>query len=593
MFLIISCFAISLICIVATISSVVIASKKKLIEQKNTIYVIIGGVAFSAFTMFIPIYNHEFDSCNAFYSIVLSLHNTLRLFAIDGEFSIVSQFFADSINASVPQVLKDAYMILFAILFVAAPFLTFGVVLSFFKNLLAFINYRFFSYGKDVCIFSELNEKSLALASDLKKNNSKRVIVFCGVSKDVDSPDYLLDDNARNLGAILFRKEIVDIPFEKHSTNTSIDFYCIREDEDKNINEAVELISHYNNRLNTRLYVFSSGLDGELVLGAVEYGEVKVKRVNEIQLLINNILYENGYEIFDNANPIGEDGLRKITAVVVGLGRHGMTMAKSLPWFCQMTGYKLEMHVFDKAPDRFSRFVAECPELLDDEHIQKDVTDEDAFYSIFSHSGCDVHTSEFDDVLSTITDATYVFVSLGSDEENLRAAIKLRTSFEKIGIKPIIKTVIYDSDKCKSLTGIKNHSSQLYDITFVGDLRTSFSEEVLVFSELEAIALERHKKWSGEESFWNFEYNYNSSVASAIHLRYKHYCNVPGIELPPEERETSERDALRKLEHRRWNAYMRSIGYTYSKERNDLAKTHHCLVDFEKLPEKEKEKDDD
>jgi hypothetical protein len=50
------------------------------------------------------------------------------------------------------------------------------------------------------------------------------------------------------------------------------------------------------------------------------------------------------------------------------------------------------------------------------------------------------------------------------------------------------------------------------------------------------------------------------------------------------------------LEHRRWNAYMRSEGYVFSgstdkKSRNDLAKMHHDLVNFADLSEEEKRKD--
>lgn len=50
---------------------------------------------------------------------------------------------------------------------------------------------------------------------------------------------------------------------------------------------------------------------------------------------------------------------------------------------------------------------------------------------------------------------------------------------------------------------------------------------------------------------------------------------------------------MRKLEHRGWNAYMRSEGYRYGEKRNDLAKLHHCLVPFDALPLAEQVKDDD
>ena len=53
---------------------------------------------------------------------------------------------------------------------------------------------------------------------------------------------------------------------------------------------------------------------------------------------------------------------------------------------------------------------------------------------------------------------------------------------------------------------------------------------------------------------------------------------------------------IEALEHRRWTTYMRSEGYVYSgspekSSRNDLAKMHHDLVDFESLLEEEKRKD--
>lgn len=104
-------------------------------------------------------------------------------------------------------------------------------------------------------------------------------------------------------------------------------------------------------------------------------------------------------------------------------------------------------------------------------------------------------------------------------------------------------------------------------------------------------------RWGDEESFWRYEFNYHSSVASALHHRLKLACHIPGADLPPEERTPEDRDRLRLMEHRRWNAYMRSEGYCYSgsrdkQSRNDLAKLHNDLVPFDALTEEEKAKDD-
>ena len=83
-------------------------------------------------------------------------------------------------------------------------------------------------------------------------------------------------------------------------------------------------------------------------------------------------------------------------------------------------------------------------------------------------------------------------------------------------------------------------------------------------------------------------------MASAIHEKARIFCGIPGA--GKEVLTQQERDAVEPVEHRRWNAYMRSEGYIYSgspdrSSRNDLAKMHHDLVKFDLLTEEEKRKD--
>lgn len=177
-------------------------------------------------------------------------------------------------------------------------------------------------------------------------------------------------------------------------------------------------------------------------------------------------------------------------------------------------------------------------------------------------------------------------------------AIKLRALFEQLKYKPVIQTVITDTKKKEALVNVKNFKGFKYDIDFIGDVKSTYSEKVILSSEIEARALERHICWGKESDFWRYDYNYRSSTASAIHRKMKILCGVPGADKLPADRTEDEKLKLRILEHCRWNAYMRSEGYVYSgtidaSSRNDLAKIHNCLVPFDDLPLAEQIKDDD
>ena len=223
---------------------------------------------------------------------------------------------------------------------------------------------------------------------------------------------------------------------------------------------------------------------------------------------------------------------------------------------------------------------------------------EDAEYTIKVHQKIDVDSVFFDRIIETLPSTTYVFVALGNDEKNISIAVKLRTLFERMGYTPVIQAVVYNSEKKEALTNIKNFKDMPYNIDFIGDMKSSYSEAVILDSDVEDEALKRHLKWGEEKDFWRYDYNYRSSIASAIHKKMKIECGIPGAGKEAEQRTEKELWDLRRLEHRRWNAYMRSEGYIYGgtvekSGRNDLAKMHNCLVPFSELPLKEQEKDDD
>lgn len=278
------------------------------------------------------------------------------------------------------------------------------------------------------------------------------------------------------------------------------------------------------------------------------------------------------------------------------MGQHGSAMTKALSWVGQMDGYLINIESFDVNPNAAATFEATCPELIKFSGLTDN--DFETKYTINVHSGIDVNTINFDTMLHSLPKATYIFISLGDDELNISIAVKLRTLYARMGCYPEIQAIVFDSNKNKALENLSNHNGERYNIDFIGSISDIYTEDVILNSELESAALERHKKWGEEADFWRFDYNYNSSVASVIHRKIKILCGMVGAEKILSERTEKEKIALRILEHRRWNAYVRSEGYIYSgttdkSGRNDMAKMHNCLVAFDKLPPEEQIKDDD
>lgn len=577
--------------ILAAVFSFAINSRRVVNKKNfNLFNSLFAGVFVAAFFMFMPTYlsTAELSVIGGLRAVLLSIFNSIQVFTAGCEFGNVLENMAQC-----PEWLSIIYQAWISVIYVVAPMFTIGVVLSLFKNVSANLKYLRV-YFKDVYVFSELNDKSIVLASDIKSKHKKAAIVFTDVFEDNEEKIYELIERARNLGAICFKKDILVVNFKKHSESKSISFFAIGSNETENLNQSLKLIENYRNRDNTHIYIFSTKIESELLLTAIDKGKVKVRRINEVQSLINRILYERGGIIFDSARE-DANGDKHISAVVVGMGNHGTEMVKALTWYGQMDGYRLEINAFDKDELAEEKFVALAPELMSSDYNGVDVEGE-AQYQITIHPDVDVQTITFADKISKITNASYVFVALGNDDMNINTAVNLRMYFERIKIHPVIQAVVYNSQQRRALEGIANYRGQAYDIEFVGDIESSYTEDVIIDSELEDDALKRHLKWGKEEEFWTYEYNYRSSMASAIHMKARVKCGIPGADKKEADLSDEERTIIETLEHRRWNAYMRAQGYIFSgstdkSSRNDLAKMHHDLVDYSSLTEEVKRLD--
>lgn len=570
--------------------------------------VLFAGVLIASTILYLPIYSswqggdtlqtQGTDPLQNVNSLLLSLYSAICCFVVNGDYSIIFEYVKSD-------PLAPFYISLTLVLMVLAPVMTFGFVISFFKNLSAYAGFLC-CYFKDVYVFTDLNERSLALARDLKQKHPKIGIIFTDIFCANDDEIFELQQGAKNLGAISFRKDVAAINFRLHSQKYQLWFFSISDDESNNLSHALQLAELYKDVPNSHLFVFTTSAESEVILASVQNREdrgdesdesdkeMKIRRVNPIRSLITHTLYDEGIELFRQARPM-ENGDKLISAVIVGLGEYGTNMVQSLAWFCQMDGYHVQIDAFDQDPLAEDRFLGLCPELMDEAHNGISIPGE-AEYRIRIHAGLNTETKSFADQIMTLTETTYVLVALGSDEENLKMALRLRMLFERMKIKPVIQAIVYDSNKKKALIGRHNFRNQPYDIAYIGDLESSYTEDVIIDSEIEKEALQRHMEYKKAWEFWGYEYNYRSSIALAVHAKMRRLCQIPGAGKKEKELTDEERHTIEVLEHRRWNAYMRSEGYIYSgshdpASRNDLAKMHFDMVPFAALSEEEKRKD--
>lgn len=538
------------------------------------------GIFLALFIALIPIVSASLEH-EAAYVVKLIIYDILQAVQVFiGEAG--GDFILENVNRTATSI-SGIYSTYLSVLFIMAQVLTISVVISLFINLLAEIKYRLRYWG-DVYAFSDLNEKAVALARSVRRNHKRAVIVFGNVNKGDEDDESVYGESAKQLKAVMFKKDLVSINLGRHRKKDSLTFIMTGENERENLLRSLKLLEDYKHREHTNLYVCSTSAEGELLLANADRGEVKVRRINEERALIYQFLYNDGESLFETAAET-PDGEHQITAVIVGLGKYGMELLKALTWYCQMDGYSLVIHAIDADEQAEEKFAARCPELASESD-----------YTIKIHAGIDVETQPFAEVLRAIPDMTYLFVCLGDEDDNINQSANIRTLCERMGSRPVIKTIVYNIDEKKALEGITNYRNQPYGIETLGDFETLYSEEILLGSELEKLGLERHLKWGKEEEFWQYEYNYRSSVASAIHMKARKACGIPGADKREEDLSDSERTGLERLEHRRWCAYMRSEGYVYSgsrdkASRNDLAKVHPDLVDYELLSEEDRRKD--
>ncbi|MCL2889447.1 MAG: NAD-binding protein [Eggerthellaceae bacterium] len=600
--------------------------------------------------LFFPAYLTRIGAENngAAESFLLSILASLKLFRADNSYDL----FFQSLK-TIDSWVKGPYMLFTTSINLLGPVLLIGFILSFIKGLKAYCSYLL-GYFREVYIFSKLNEKSFILAQSVlahygrqpsgaqtktKASGRKKkrpLIVFTDVFADNSKTSQKLYQSASDLKCICFKKDILSVRFDIHSRKAKMSFVVIGEDKSENNSQALRLLESpltkaavkekpdYSSRdaAITTLYLFDSSKESELLLDGKQ-GDMTIRRINRTRQFVHYLLWDYLWDkgtgaqaLFDTALDV--DGQKRISVLLVGVGKTGTALLKTLSWFCQMDGYEAAIHAIDKDPQLEKRLRFECPETLDEKH-NHNLDPDEAVYSIGVHPGINVQNEDFANLANSLAaSTTCVFVSLGDDELNVETAVNLRIFFMRAGRKgvgqPLIYAVVHDPERVKKFKNLANYAGDEFCIRLIGDNHDLFSYQMVFDPRLENLAAQAHICWTLSEKenrelenlaekaeknkqptdeeraaaqrarelregFWGKEYYRHSSIARVIHEK------VVDKYGPVSE------SAIAKLESRRWNAYMRSEGFVYGDERNNLAKQHHLLIPYSAKPKAEQAKD--
>ncbi len=624
--------------VMSLLRNVTRAEDKRSIFSINPYKWIMLGFSISATVMFLPIYFNDYFSIEAtggesvivrgIKTFFMSVHNTIRLFIVDGDFEIIKDTISDP--AKVDATLGTICSTYASVLFIIAPVLTAGFILSFVKEATALFRYHL-PVKSNIYIMSELNESSIALAEDIVRQEAERAgesvdieaslydeaerenyvkckkttIVFTEVFERDDELSFELINRAKKIGAICVRRSITDINLKK-TRGIKRKLYFISENFDENTDQALNIIrrcakdktGRINNK-NTEFYIFSDTVESEILTNTIDNGNMKVRCVRMSQYFAVETI--KNYSIFKNA--ILRDGVKNINIVLIGAGSYGTELLKAILWCGQMPGYKLTVHVFDRDDNYEDKLRNVAPEIVLYNGVEKEG---EPYYNIVFHSSTPADTVALTDELAKLTDVTDVFIALGNDELNIATALKARIQFGRNNMAtgeniPHIQAIVYSTIKNRMLSGgMLSIDGKPYGIDFIGSMESRYSQNFVERREIERYGFASHIAWAvnsgrnkpeeerireirdSEAKFNKYEYHRRSSIAEAVHTL--HYHEI--FKDDPERRANDELIAI--CEDVRWKVYMRCEGYVSSPEaavrekRTDhIARMHYRL--FEEL----------
>lgn len=316
------------------------------------------GLALVALRMFY--YSEKIE--NLLLQLLVSVMDAIRYFAMGKSF--------DPSGSWAGNPYYTAYCTMEIFLSIIAPLFTATVLASLISMVIDRVRLAWKS-SVPVCYFSELNERSLTLARDLRKDKatgeSKKIkLVFC--KTDGKHP---LHSEAKDLGAV-FTEDPIHMLQRPDPTSQQLQVFLIDDEEENNIQTFLKMkpwlsISDSDKKSDqpeNHFLVFSTQESAELVFDEAlklldkDTLGYNLQLVNETRQVTQQLLED--HPLYEAVN----SGSQGISVLVVGCGYLGMQVVKTAMVCGMMDSYPFKIQVIDDQAERVKRqFFHENPFL--------------------------------------------------------------------------------------------------------------------------------------------------------------------------------------------------------------------------------------
>lgn len=458
---------------------------------------------------------------------------------------------------------------------------------------------RFFVRKQKFYIYTNLSEKALRLARDIKKNNSKSIIIFC--IEDVYENKKSLEKKASEFGCLVISKDHL-ISAQELSSNSHLN----------SVNHLtyIAVFNLCKKLKNKQIIIFAMDDDDHMnVMFATAFGEkINTAKLLKLKMSLYVFITKNEYiDFFNDAlfsnidlHIIDENDLAcrqlfsdftlmrcakntdLLTVCVIGYTAISENLYKNITFLGQCYGTKLELLLIDdEIKDKTAMFFNQNSEIkkcarFTLEEIKQDSVE---FFQYFRNNIQKINCIIFAD------DRIETAIQINRISRDLNHNVKIHIHVENDDKYNLLFKTLY-----------------LKEVFTFWSITKTFSERIIIDEKLDKLAKGFHQYYSElfkDKRSWDeiTLYEKQSNRALALHVQSKLYTMgleyVSGESTDLFDEQIQDKQILEKLamsEHLRWNAFSFANGWrtmtslvNQKKNKDEINKTHACLVDWEQL----------